>query len=110
MLTTANSLLDLDGLDVITYQWRACGAAIAGATQSTILLTQVEVDKAISFVASYTDVFGQIEKVSSSATDHVRPTYRQPLIALRLIRPKAYCIDAMLKNKVQISHPDFWVI
>ncbi|MDP3611245.1 MAG: putative Ig domain-containing protein, partial [Rubrivivax sp.] len=49
-------------------QWHADGTTISGATGSSFLLTQAEVGKAISVIASYTDGFGQAESVSSAAT------------------------------------------
>jgi Ca2+-binding RTX toxin-like protein len=67
-LTAQNTLADADGLGAITYQWKADGANISGATDSNYTLTQAEVGKAITVVASYTDAFGTSEFVSSSAT------------------------------------------
>jgi hypothetical protein len=70
-LTAANTLADADGLGSISYQWRADGSNIANATGSTFTLTQAQVGKAISVVASYTDGQGTQESVSSSATTAV---------------------------------------
>jgi rRNA processing protein Krr1/Pno1 len=67
-LTAANSLADIDGLGSISYQWKANGVAIAGATGSTLLLAQAQVGKAISVTASYIDGFGTSESVASAAT------------------------------------------
>ena len=67
-LSVSNSLDDVDGLGVIGYQWTADGMAIAGATASTLVLTEAQVGKAISVVASYTDGQGNVESVTSSAT------------------------------------------
>jgi len=67
-LTAANSLADLDGLGPISYQWKANGTAITGATASTYVLQQAEVGKAITVTASYTDGFGTPEAVTSAAT------------------------------------------
>jgi len=71
VLTAANTLADLDGLGPITYQWKANGTNISGATGSTYTLTQAEVGKTITVTASYTDLFGTAEAVSSSATASV---------------------------------------
>ena len=38
-LTASNSLSDLDGMGVVSYQWKADGVAISGATGSTYTLT-----------------------------------------------------------------------
>jgi uncharacterized delta-60 repeat protein len=75
-LTASNTLTDADGIpvsgpDAITYQWQANGSNIAGATGSTFTLTQAEVGKAISVVASYMDNFGSDETVRSDATSTV---------------------------------------
>ncbi|HWT51939.1 MAG TPA: hypothetical protein VN113_07140 [Caulobacter sp.] len=70
-LTAANTLADADGLGAITYQWKAAGTNIAGATSSTYTLTEAEVGKAITVVASYTDGHGAAESAASSATSSV---------------------------------------
>ncbi len=70
-LTASNSLADIDGLGTISYQWLANGSAISGATGSTYTLTQAEVGKAITVKASYTDLQGTAESVTSLATTAV---------------------------------------
>ena len=70
-LSASNTLADLDGLGVISYQWKADGVAIAGATSSAFVLGQAQVGKAISVTASYTDGYGAAESVSSTATSAV---------------------------------------
>ena len=70
-LSASNTLADLDGMGVVSYQWRAGGVAIAGATSSTFTLTQAEVNKAVTVIASYTDGYGTKEFVSSRATTAV---------------------------------------
>jgi len=67
-LTASNTLADLDGLGTIGYQWQAGGENISGAMTNSLTLTQAEVGKAITVVASYTDNFGQAENVTSTAT------------------------------------------
>ena len=58
-------------MGTVSYQWFANGVEISGATGSTYTLTQNEVNKAITVVASYTDGFGANESVTSSATSSV---------------------------------------
>ena len=70
-LTATNSLADDNGLGTISYQWLANGKAITGATASTLTLDQAQVGKAITVLASYTDLLGTAEKITSSATDNV---------------------------------------
>jgi Ca2+-binding RTX toxin-like protein len=67
-LTAANSLADIDGLGVITYQWRANGIDISGATAQTYVLSAAEVGKTVTVLVRYTDGFGTAESVSSAAT------------------------------------------
>ena len=72
-LTASHTLSDLDGIpstgvNAIKYQWQANGSNIAGATAASFTLTQAEVGKLIKVVASYTDLQGMAESVSSAAT------------------------------------------
>ncbi|MEN9761857.1 MAG: hypothetical protein RI906_1683, partial [Pseudomonadota bacterium] len=77
-LTASNTLADADGLGTISYQWQAGGANIAGATGTSFTLTQAQVGKAITVVASYTDQQNTAESVSSAATNLVANVNDQP--------------------------------
>jgi Ca2+-binding RTX toxin-like protein len=77
-LTAANTLADLDGLGTISYQWQADGTNIGGATSNTLLLDVAQLGTHITVVASYTDGFGTLETVSSSATGAVASTNDLP--------------------------------
>jgi trimeric autotransporter adhesin len=68
ILTVTNTLADEDGLTTVSYQWQADGTDILGATGTTFTLGQAEVGKTITATASYTDVLGQAESVTSAAT------------------------------------------
>ena len=70
-LTVANTLTDVDGMGPVSYQWKADGALISGATSSTYTLAAADVGKAITVAASYTDGFGKLETVSSLPTANV---------------------------------------
>ena len=70
-LTASHTLADVDGLGTVSYQWKSGGVNISGATGSTYTLTQSEVGKAITVVASYTDGGNTSESLSSSATSSV---------------------------------------
>jgi serralysin len=74
LLTATNNLIDADGLGALRYQWRSNGNNISGATGSTYKLTQSEVGKTITVVASYTDQSGSAESVVSGATALVTNT------------------------------------
>jgi hypothetical protein len=71
-LTASNTLADADNLGTISYQWKADGVNITGATSSTLTLSQAQVGKPITAVASYTDGGGTAESVASSATSAVQ--------------------------------------
>jgi len=68
VLTASNTLADVDGLGPVTYQWKADGTNIAGATGSTLTLTHAQVGKAITVAASYVDGGGTTESVTSAPT------------------------------------------
>ena len=74
MLTAVNNLADLDGIPTsgtgaIAYTWKANGATIGAG--NTFMLTQSQVGKNISVIASYIDNFGTTESVGSSATSAI---------------------------------------
>ncbi|MBF0428059.1 MAG: FecR domain-containing protein [Magnetococcales bacterium] len=74
ILTASNTLADVDGLGTITYQWQSSvngvtgWNTIIGANASTYAPTQAEVGKYLHVVANYTDLFGVVESMASSAT------------------------------------------
>jgi hypothetical protein len=71
-LTVTNTLVDLDGLgEVISYQWKADGVDIEGATGETLILGESHVGKIITVVASYTDGHETAESKASDATTTV---------------------------------------
>ena len=53
---------------MVSYQWNRDGAAIDGATDSTLALTQADVGQTLSVTANYTDDQGTAENVTSVAT------------------------------------------
>jgi Ca2+-binding RTX toxin-like protein len=71
-LTAANTLADPDGLGALSYQWKADGTNIDGATASSYVLTATEVGKVITVTASYTDGHGTAESATSAATVAIR--------------------------------------
>lgn len=70
-LTASNNLADIDGLGTISYQWKADGTSISGATSDSYTLTQSEIGKTITVTASYTDGQGTFESVTSVETGPV---------------------------------------
>ena len=67
-LQATPTISDLDGVGAYTYQWRANGVAIAGATASTYLISATDLGKAIAVAVSYVDGYGQLETVLSGST------------------------------------------
>lgn len=67
VLLASNSLLDQDGLGVMSYQWQRDGVVITGAASASYTLAAADVGKNITVSASYTDGFGHAEAVRSAA-------------------------------------------
>jgi len=63
-LTAANTLADADGQGTVTYTWKADGTTVG--TGNSYTLSEVEVGKVITVTASYTDMRGANESVTSS--------------------------------------------
>lgn len=61
----------MDWVEPLTTNGKASGDDIVGATNSTYVLTQNEVDKTISVIGSYTDDLGTDETLTSTATTAV---------------------------------------
>ena len=73
-LTANNTLADADGIGAISYQWRAGGIDIAGATGNTLVLSQAQVGRPVQVQASYTDLGQTNERLISGATPAVAST------------------------------------
>ena len=73
LTVNTSELEDADGLGAFSYQWKADGVAINGATSSTLTLTDDQVDKIISVEVSYTDSSGNYESFNSVETGTVGP-------------------------------------
>lgn len=69
-LHAVSTISDEDGMGTLSYQWKANGQPIAGATGDTLTLGAAYAGQAISVVASYVDGFGQAESVASDADPH----------------------------------------
>ena len=81
-LTATNTLQDADGLGSISYQWQAGGVNIGGATGESFVLSEAEVGKAMTVVASYTDGHNTYESVSSAMTAAVTADTIAPTITM----------------------------
>jgi Ca2+-binding RTX toxin-like protein len=71
IVSVTNSLTDADGMGNVSYQWFSNGTAISGANTTAFTLTQAQVGKTITVKAGYTDGFGTVEAVNSTATAQV---------------------------------------
>ena len=67
-LTASNNIVDADGLGSISYQWKSASDPIPDATSPTYVLQDRDVGNVISVVATYTDLLGTEEVVSSQPT------------------------------------------
>ena len=79
-----DDITDADGLGAFSYQWQANGNNISAATESTFVLTQAQVGKAITVTVSYTDGGNTAESLTSAATSVRSPT---PITTLTVCRP-----------------------
>jgi hypothetical protein len=75
-LTASNTLDDLDGMGVVSYQWQQSPDGntwtnITDATAATFKLGDAQVNQQIRVMASYTDGRGAVEAVNSLATTAV---------------------------------------
>ena len=73
-LKATNSIQDPDGLGAITYQWQSSSDGINWTNTlisagDTLSLSEREVNRQISVIASYTDGHGSSEKLTSLPTD-----------------------------------------
>ena len=66
-----SALSDADGLGALSYQWLRDGQAVAGATGSTLALTQADAGGIYAVEVSYTDGFGMAETVTSNDSPRV---------------------------------------
>ncbi len=66
-----SGISDADGLGVFSHQWYRDGVAIGGATASTYLLGDADVDANITVQVSYTDGLGSAESTTSTAVGPV---------------------------------------
>jgi Ca2+-binding RTX toxin-like protein len=67
-LTASATIADTTGIGPRSYQWRAGGTDIAGATQSTLVLAQAQVNQAITVVVRWDDGLGNSEFLVSAPT------------------------------------------
>ena len=67
-LVASNTLVDTDGLGPIAYQWKSDSDVIPDATSPTYVLQDSDVSKVITVDATYTDLLGTEEVVSSQPT------------------------------------------
>ena len=67
-LAASNTLVDTDGLGPIAYQWKSDSDVIPDATSPTYVLQDSDVSQVITVVATYTDLLGTEEVVSSQPT------------------------------------------
>jgi Ca2+-binding RTX toxin-like protein len=75
VLSATHTLADLDGMGPVSYQWRANGVDIVGATGPSYKLTQSQVGQKVTVTALYTDGFGTLESKTSLSSVAVVSAY-----------------------------------
>jgi serralysin len=83
-LTATATVADTTGNSPYTYQWRAGSNDIAGATKSTLLLGQAQVNQAISVVIRWDDDSGTSEFLISVPTASVANVNDPPTGSVRI--------------------------
>ena len=81
-----STIRDPDGPATLSfsYQWKRAGSDISGATSSTYVLTQADVDNRITVTVSWTDGEGHAESLTSAATDAVANVNDDPTGAVTI--------------------------
>ena len=79
-LKVSNSIQDPDGVGAITYQWQSSFDGINWtntliSSGDTLTLSEREVNRQISVIASYTDGHGTAEKLTSSPTEKLTTNF-----------------------------------
>ena len=107
---TANTsgVVDADGLSNVQYdyQWLADDAAISGATGLTYTLTDSEESKAITVQVSFTDDAGNVETLTSAATDAVDARPNSPATGAPTIRGTAQVGETLTADTSGIADAD----
>ena len=109
VLSVTNTLADLDGpatLTGITYQWQSGGVNVSGATGSTYTLTQADVGKVMTVVASYTDASATVEHKTSAATNAVVNVNDAPVINAIAQTDLNETISTVLTANIPITFTD----
>ena len=97
-LTVTNNITDDEGLGTLSYQWYADGVLINGAVNTTYTLTQNDVNKEITVIASYEDGLGANETVTSSSTSSVENVNDVPTVSSKNINIQLSFGDNYIKD------------
>jgi methionine-rich copper-binding protein CopC len=97
-LTASNTLAHADGLGTISYRWYAGGTLISGTTGTSLVLAEGQVGKTIVVTASYTDLLGNAESKSSSATAAVANVNDAGSVRIRGIASDGQTLSAIITD------------
>ena len=70
-VTAVNAIVDPDGIGLVTYRWYADGALLATGSGNTFAIDATLLDRSLRVTASYTDLYGSNELVSSAQSPTV---------------------------------------
>lgn len=80
VLTATHSIIDADGMGVVSYQWYRDGDAISGAADETYTITTADINKSLTVKGSYTDGGGTAESVQSGGYTVTQSTVNKPFM------------------------------
>ena len=103
-----SGISDEDGLDNVSYsyQWRAAGADISGATGSIYTLSDADEGRTITVAVSFSDDRGNSESLTSAATAAVLPKPNSPATGLPTISGTAQVGETLTADISGISDAD----
>ena len=108
LTVNTDGISDDDGMTgvVYGYQWLADGTAIAGATESSYVLTDSEQGRTISVQVSFVDDAGYAESVTSSATGAVIAGTNTPATGVPTISGTAQVGETLTASISAIADAD----
>ena len=103
-----SGIADEDGLDnaAFSYQWQADNTDLPGATGSTYTVAGADEGKAVSVAVSFTDDAGNVETLTSAATDAVDAKPNTPATGEPTITGTAQVGETLTADVSGISDDD----
>ena len=108
LTSDTSGISDADGLAnaSFSYQWRADGADISGATDATYALADSDEGKTVKVRVSFTDDAGNDETLTSAATDAVEARPNRPATGALVITGAARVGELLTADTSGIADDD----